>query len=318
MSIETKDQSALHQSRLIQLNKSAKYIEEFLAQASIEESYDNAGCPTCSKQADRPLFTKNNGEYCYCQDCKHIYLANPLIQKRLIDFYAGYPTSSLEWHQNESSFYKKIYTEGLELIDAICEDKNMLDIGCSGGYFLSIASERGYKSHGIEPNIRESAYAKEQGIDVLGATLDDLSENVRFGIITMWDVLEHIRDPIKYLKRVRSYLVPGGAIFVQVPTCDSLAARVMRSECNMFDGIEHLTLFSARSLMIAFEKAGYTLAMHQSVISEYQVIQNFLSYESNPYLSKPRQDFKPEFLSPDVIERSGQGYKIQAVFKVES
>ena len=48
-------------------------------------------------------------------------------------------------------------------------------------------------------------------------------------------------------------------IFVQVPTCDSLAARVLREACNMFDGIEHLTLFSSHSLDIAFDQAGYTL-----------------------------------------------------------
>ena len=318
MSIESKDQSALHQSRQIQLNKSARYIKEFLAQASTKESYENIGCPICGKLAASALFTKNNGEYCYCQDCKHVYLSNPLTESRLIEFYTGYPTSSLDWHRNESSFYRRIYTKGLDLIDNICQDKNMLDIGCSGGYFLTIARERGYKPQGIEPNTRESAYAKKQGINILGATLEDLSEDIGFGIITMWDVLEHIRDPIKYLKLIKSYLSPGGAVFVQVPTCDSLAARVMRGECNMFDGIEHLTLFSAASLEIAFRQAGYTLLSLQSVISESQVVQNFLSYASDPYLSKPSQDFKPEFLSADVIEQSGHGYKIQAVFKAGS
>ena len=86
----------------------------------------------------------------------------------------------------------------------------------------------------------------------------------------------------------------------------------------MFDGIEHLTLFSAHSLDLAFSKAGYALVDRQSVISESQVLQNFMSYASDPYLSQPCQQFQPEFLSADAIEESGHGYKIQGLYRLES
>ena len=93
----------------------------------------------------------------------------------------------------------------------------------------------------------------------MGRTIDDLSKQSNFSVVTLWDVLEHIPDPISYLKCLKSNLCSSGLVFVQVPTSDSLAARVLREDCNMFDGIEHLTLFSALSLDIAFEKAGYIL-----------------------------------------------------------
>jgi len=317
MPVETKDQSALHQSRQAQLKESARYIKDFLAKSQTKESYERAGCPTCNNQSNGVLFTKNNGQYCYCPDCRHVYLGNPLNQQKLIEFYSGYPTSSLDWHINESSFYRRIYSKGLDLIASPCHGGNLLDIGCSGGYFLSVARERGYKVHGVEPNRLESAYAEEQGIDILGATVDDLPDGTAFEIITLWDVLEHIRNPVEYLKQIKSYLIPGGLVFVQVPTCDSLAARIMRSACNMFDGIEHLTLFSAHSLDIAFVKAGYSLVARQSIISESQVLQNFLSYDSDPYLSRPCQDFRPEFLSANAIEINGLGYKIQGVYRLD-
>jgi len=85
----------------------------------------------------------------------------------------------------------------------------------------------------------------------------------------------------------------------------------------MFDGIEHLTLFSAHSLDIAFDKAGYTLVDRQSVISESHALRNYLSYEKDPYLSAPKAPFSAQFLSPDLIEKAGLGYKIQAVYQKE-
>lgn len=194
----------------------------------------------------------------------------------------------------------------------------MLDIGCSGGYFLSIASKQGFVTSGIEPNAEESAYASEHGIKILGSTISDLDNSQKFDVITLWDVLEHIREPINYLQRLQSHLNPTGLVFVQIPSSDSLAARIMRDSCNMFDGIEHLTLFSAFSLDMTFMKAGFTRIDSKSVISELYALQNYLSYERDPYLGTPEAPFCAEFLQAEAIESSGLGYKIQAVYKVKS
>jgi hypothetical protein len=83
----------------------------------------------------------------------------------------------------------------------------------------------------------------------------------------------------------------------------------------MFDGIEHLTLFSAHSLSLAFEAAGYELASLKTVISESHALANFLSYQIDPYLSQPERQFTAAFLDPEAIESCGLGYKIQAVYQ---
>lgn len=317
MPSDSENQLCLHQARQVQINISAKYTQKFLEQISPETDYEQSKCPTCDQAASRPLFVKNNGRYCFCSSCNHVYLSNPLKQERLIEFYAGYPTSSLDWHRNESEFYKSIYNKGLDLIGSLDNAAKVLDVGCSSGYFLKIASERGYVINGLEPNKLEASYAIEQGIKVLGRTIEDLPNRSDFSLITLWDVLEHIHDPVFYLKRLRSHLSPTGLVFVQVPTSDSLAARVLREACNMFDGIEHLTLFSARSLDTAFERAGYALVDRHSVISESHALRNYLSYEQDPYLSTPEAPFAAEFLSPDSIEKTGLGYKIQAVYRIQ-
>ena len=152
---------------------------------------------------------------------------------------------------------------------------------------MSIAAQQGYLTYGIEPNSQEAGYAVENGINIIGSTIDSMSTSEElFNIVTLWDVLEHIQQPVNYLSSLRGLLADKGLVFVQVPTSDSLASRIMREDCNMYDGIEHLTLFSSSSLDKAFKQAGFTV-LQKIVISEVHAITNYLSYQKDPYLSTP-------------------------------
>jgi len=319
MALDSENQLALHQARKVQLGRSRQYIDLFLAGLDPDTDYTREPCPTCNYQPDESLFTKSSGDYAYCPRCDHIFLVNPISQEKLIEFYANYPTSSLEWHQNESEFYKRIYQQGIELIEPHRNGDRLLDIGCSSGYFLSIAGLKGFDAFGIEPNAKEAGYALKNGIKLIGSTIDSLPANLdAFDVISLWDVLEHIRQPVSYLASMRSLLSKDGLVFVQIPTSDSLAARIMREKCNMFDGIEHQTLFSARSLDSAFKQAGFTCMAKNSVISEIHAITNYLSYQADPYLDSPAAPFKADFLFGNQLDSNGMGYKIQAVYRVNS
>ena len=98
-----------------------------------------------------------------------------------------------------------------------------------------MAKHRGYTAFGLEPNEIESSYAIDHEIDVLGKTISDLSKDSMFDVVTMWDVLEHIDSPSEFISDLKYHLKPGGVIYVQIPTCDSIAARIMRekSKCLM-------------------------------------------------------------------------------------
>ena len=318
MTIETSNQAGLHISRQEQLNKSTLFIDSFLASMSEESNYQYNDCPTCGNKKAKKLFRKNGGEYGYCNYCDHIFLLKSLKPEHLIEFYKNYPTSSLDWHKNESDFYNRIYNSGLDLISPYQGAGNLLDIGCSSGYFLSIASSRGYTTFGIEPNKLESSYAKDNGVNIIGSTIDDIPENLKFNAVTMWDVLEHIDSPSNFISRLKSILNPGGVVYIQVPTSESLAARIMRDKCNMFDGIEHLTLFSRKSLMRCFSNCGFGYLDAKSIITDSFAISNYLNYETDPYLpSNPNsQDLKIDSIDFDNIESSFLGYKIQACFRV--
>ena len=163
----------------------------------------------------------------------------------------------------------------------------------------------------------ERSYAINNGVEVIGSELSDIMPGNSFDVITLWDVLEHIKNPIDYISQFKKYLKDkDSVVFVQIPTCDSLAARILRHECKMFDGIEHVTLFSLNSLKIAFSKAGFELVNAESVISERFALSNYLSYCSDPYHPTFTSTCESKFLDYDMLESSMLGYKLQAIFRV--
>ena len=317
MSIQSPDQSALHKARELQRAKLVEYKDRFFDGSDDSSSlFENASCPTCAREADNIIFEKQRGKYSYCPVCDHIFLSNPLTDEATISFYTNYPSNTLEWHKAETDFYDLIYAKGLEMIQQFNPGSSLLDIGCSSGLFLSNASKQGFSCIGLEPNNLEKSYALSQGINVCGSELTDLDQVQKFDVITLWDVLEHIKNPRLYLPQLHNHLLSKESlVFIQVPSADSLSARILRDKCKMFDGIEHLTLFSLKSLKSTFEQAGFTMLSAISVIPDLYPITNYLSYCSDPYLQQPSHKYPIENLGFSDIEQNMLGYKIQAVFK---
>jgi hypothetical protein len=77
-----------------------------------------------------------------------------------------------------------------------------------------------------------------------------------FDVVTMWDVLEHLWDPVGDLRRARSWLASRGLIVIQTQNANGVTYGWMRHRWEQFvDG--HLYHFSSRTLLRALELAGF-------------------------------------------------------------
>ena len=59
---------------------------------------------------------------------------------------------------------------------------------------------------------------------VTGTLADACLQENYFDVVTMWDVIEHLRDPIHTMKEMYRVLAPGGYVFIQVPSTDGRGA----------------------------------------------------------------------------------------------
>ncbi len=94
-----------------------------------------------------------------------------------------------------------------------------LDIGAGGGEWVYLMHKLGCESFGIEPNTGYGTFAKDNyGVDVfLGMYQDSTFARESFDVLSLFQVLEHLADPVEDLRRMSEYLKPGGRFIIEVP-----------------------------------------------------------------------------------------------------
>ena len=103
--------------------------------------------------------------------------------------------------------------------------RRVLDVGCGSGIFLDMAREAGLQTVGIELNSKAAEKTRQKGHTILTKLLSDLDVEQTggpFDLITLFQVLEHVPDPVKTLSEAKSLLKAGGLISIAVPSAEGL------------------------------------------------------------------------------------------------
>jgi len=137
----------------------------------------------------------------------------------------------------------------------------LLDVGCASGRFVEAASAAGWNAMGIEPSETLSVQARRLlagRATVIKATLQQAAlERDSFDAVTMWDVLEHVTNPVEFFETAAALIRPDGLMAVNVPNLDSLPARLFGRRWPLLLP-EHLNYFTPRSLQACARGAGLT------------------------------------------------------------
>jgi 2-polyprenyl-3-methyl-5-hydroxy-6-metoxy-1,4-benzoquinol methylase len=136
------------------------------------------------------------------------------------------------------------------------ERGRLLDFGCAAGYFLQIAQHDGWSIAGVEL----SRTMAEQATRMLGvpvaATLDELPAG-QFDAITLWEVIEHMPDPLDVLRQLRARLRPGGVLMLSTPNTGHWQAVRAPELWRSYRPPSHLIYFTATTLTETLQKAGF-------------------------------------------------------------
>ena len=189
----------------------------------------------------------------------------------LNEFYSGeyrqFNDSSLEVQQEQQEFFRlhwQLIHDRCEAILGPLKSRALLDIGCGYCQSLLYFRERGLQVHGIEPSKEGAEYGIARNIPVVQCGIETMPVDLgrRFEIVTLLNVLEHLRDPGAALLQIRErYVAPGGVLVMDVPNEFNdfqTTANVMHrlGEWWVFPPV-HLNYFSPSSLKQLLAGCGY-------------------------------------------------------------
>jgi SAM-dependent methyltransferase len=134
---------------------------------------------------------------------------------------------------------------------------SLLDLGSGTGEVLLAARARGWSVRGVEPERTAAGMARDRGLDVTVAKLEDSGLPERsFDVVSAFHVLEHQPDSRAFLESMARWVRPGGFVAVEVPNWHSVQRRRLGDRWTGLRPHEHLVHFTPATLAAAFRAAG--------------------------------------------------------------
>ena len=184
---------------------------------------------------------------------------NKLDESRLQSAGLDIPTIESDFYNGTQQSKSLVH----EYLDDADMGFNMLEVGCSVGYFLKLMKDFGCKPYGVEINQSRSDYVNTV-LDIPCFTdLAPIEEaGVKFRKIFLFYILEYVPDPVLYLARLLELLEDGGSLICITPNVDDSLKDIWGNNgFNNFFYDEHaINYMSTKTFEVILSKLRYKKA----------------------------------------------------------
>ncbi len=191
-----------------------------------------------------------------CANCGLVY-TNPRPRREAIRHNYEVVVDPLYLQEREArEITFRRHLRSLERFSGPGGGRRLLDVGAYIGVFVEEAAAAGWEAWGLEPSFWAVDYARQRGLNMIQGTLEAADfPTASFDALTMWDVIEHLGDPVGELRHVYRILKPGGWVAVHTMDIASPFARLMGARWPWLMEM-HVYYFTRQTLARALEKAG--------------------------------------------------------------
>jgi SAM-dependent methyltransferase len=216
-------------------------------------------CPVCGNGLAVPTHREGEHQYVRCGGCD-LVRRDPLpTLTEQAALHEDYLPPTPELRRRFDLMSREVWARARETLVRRHGNGRVLDIGCGHGAFLSNMRSAGWEVLGLDVCPVGLAAARQRGIPVRHATVEELvGKDDRFDAVSAFYVIEHLADPLGFLKACREVLRPGGTLYLRFPETTPLKNLLARFgiENRLYDAPFHALDFSPRAITAALTAAG--------------------------------------------------------------
>jgi 2-polyprenyl-3-methyl-5-hydroxy-6-metoxy-1,4-benzoquinol methylase len=219
-------------------------------------------CPACG-QATRSQRRWSSLSFYSCKVCRVLFVHPQPTDDQLAAAYRSYyypadATASAAYRNTPQAV-------GEQLLECLIHTRviparggRLLDFGCGHGDFARTAMSVGIEVDAVETDDLARGAAAGHGVRVW-RTLEELQRargSGAYDAVALLDVIEHVRQPLRLLERLRRVVRPTGALYLSAPNYQSAQASLLGARWDQATNPTHLFLFSPRAMRHLLMKAG--------------------------------------------------------------
>ena len=236
-------------------------------------------CNLCGCYGGKLIHVEGRYSMWKCLSCDFIYLNPRPDPPSLHSSYQSYLPEDELGIERWREMMVPVFSRAADFIEENHHRGRILDVGTGYGHFLLEMERRGWEALGLEISHTGVEFARKRlGVNILDKTLEEsqLPDN-HFHAITAFYVIEHLDDPMAFLRECYRVLKPGGVILIRYPHTTPIKnfLAFFGVQNTLYDTPYHLSDFSPKTIKKFLVKAGFDRC--QSFIGGYTLPAHFPS-----------------------------------------
>jgi 2-polyprenyl-3-methyl-5-hydroxy-6-metoxy-1,4-benzoquinol methylase len=223
-------------------------------------------CHLCGCNEARDVIVNCGLKIVECRECGLVYVNPQPTAAAITEFHRTQSLADHDgwaaWLEHSNKQIEELWSERVNDASrwtSLCATNGhfrLLDVGCGPGDFLHFCQKRGWDASGFEfaTSVAELARQRYGFIVPVGDLLELRPGQSSYNMVTMWHVLEHLREPIATLKGCFDVLAPGGVLALEVPNLNCVFRKSYRVPLS---SVLHLFHFSTETLKAVVQRAGF-------------------------------------------------------------
>jgi 2-polyprenyl-3-methyl-5-hydroxy-6-metoxy-1,4-benzoquinol methylase len=224
-------------------------------------------CPICGITGEMPSYFKHGEPRLrLCRTCSVVFVhprnsGSELLKQYSSEYFEkNYESTHRFEYVNPSAEIRKqnFFLQGAAKL-AGNPAGSVLDVGCGTGRFLEFARSQGWDVTGLElcAEVGRETAARLNCTVHLSSVFDAELPKETFDVVTMFDCIEHLEDPVKALEICRQALKPGGVLVVTTPNFQGIGRLMLGTGAVGIWPDTHIVYFRPRSLRFALRQAKF-------------------------------------------------------------